>query len=50
LVGFIPPVDKPKTTIETARYLTERLFGAEYIAYALSRPPRAERRQQELAL
>ena len=22
LVGFIPPVDKPKTTIETARYLT----------------------------
>jgi transposase len=32
------------------RGLTERLFGAEYIAHALSRPPRAERRQQELAL
>lgn len=32
--------------------LGERLFGAEYIAHALiaSQPPRAERRQQELAL
>jgi hypothetical protein len=32
--------------------LTERLFGAEYIAHALSRsaPPRTGRRQQELAL
>ena len=34
------------------RGLDERLFGAEYIAHALalSRPPRTERRQQELAL
>jgi hypothetical protein len=34
------------------RGLAERLFGAEYIAHALalSRPARAERRQQELAL
>lgn len=35
-----------------ARGLTERLFGAEYIAHALSRsaPPSPGRRQQELAL
>jgi transposase len=32
------------------RGLTERLFGAEYIAHALPRPPAAGRRQQELAL
>ncbi len=34
------------------RGIADRLFGAEYIAHALSlsRPPRTERRQQELAL
>jgi len=32
------------------RGLTERLFGAEYIAHALSPPPTPGRRQRELAL
>jgi two-component system, NarL family, nitrate/nitrite response regulator NarL len=37
LVGFIPPVDKPKTTIETARYLT--IFGG-FVSILATQPIR----------